>query len=153
DDEEGGCPKGGVLAQVLASDLVQQDGGHYAGDIADQEGGGTRGESGRGDGADQRWIEGEEGDQVACIASRAVTVGGEVEVVLRVPVVPGATEGGQGIGRGPEFDQGEGDEHGLDQKGQQQQAQPRPHSIGVEPPDWKCSGTIATQRLAGRRAA
>ena len=72
--------------------------------------------------------------------------------MLRVPVIPGAAQGGEGIGTSPEFDQGEGDNHHLDQQREQQQAQPRSESIGGERPDREESGTIATQRLAGRRA-
>ena len=51
-----------------------------------------------------------------------------------------------------EFDQGEGDNRHLDQQREQHQAQPGSESIGGEPPDREGSGTIATQRLAGRRA-
>ncbi len=164
DDKEGSRPKGGVLPQVLTRtnrrpfhtgggcDLIQQDGGDHARDIADQQRGGTGRQAGRGDGTDQGGVEGEEGDQVACIAGRAVTVGGQVEVVLRVPVVPGAPEGSQGIGAGSELGQREADQHDLDQQRKEDQAQPGPDSIGSQPHNWKSSGSIATQRPTGRRA-
>jgi hypothetical protein len=163
-EEKGGRPIGGALAQVLPRPvrrpfhtgggcyLVEQDGGDHAGNVADQQRRGAGGEAGRGDGADQGRIQREEGDQVARIAGRAIPVGGEVEVVLRVPAVPNAPEGGERIGSSPEFGQGQDHDHRLDHQRQDEDAQPGSDSIWTEPPNWKGSGTIATQRLAGRRA-
>src|SRR5207248_8365876 len=113
EDKEGGRPEGGVFAQLLTlinrrpfhtgggCYLIEQDGGDHAGQVANQEGGAAGRQAGCRDGADQGWVEGEKGDQVACIARRPVAVRGKVEVMLRVAVIPGAAQVGGEIGTAP----------------------------------------------------
>ena len=149
DGKESGRPKGRTLTAILTGDFIQEDRRHHSGDVADQQRSGAGRQSGGGQCSDQRRVQREEGDQVAGIAGGGVTVGGEIEVVLGVPLVPGLAQDGERVGASPELEQRQAGQQDFHQQGQEQQAQP-----GRKPlrrPLWnsRAWGRIST-RPAGR---
>ena len=133
----------------MAGDLIQEDGRRHPGDVADQQRRRAGRQSDGGQRADQRRVQGKEGDQVASVAVGGVTVGGEKKIMARIPLIPGLAEYRQRVGAGPELDQRQADEEDFHQQREDEQTQP-----GRKPrrrPPWygRAWGRIAT-RPAGR---
>src|SRR5207302_177777 len=85
---------------IVAGDLIQEDGRRHPGDVADQQRRRAGRQSDGGQRADQRRVQGKEGDQVASVAVGGVTVGGEKKIMARIPLIPGLAEDRQRVGAG-----------------------------------------------------
>ncbi len=103
----------------MPGDLIKKDRRHHPGDVTDQQRRGAGRQSGGSQHSDQRRVQREEGDQVAGVAGGGVTVGGEIKVVLGIPLIPGLAEDGQRVGACSELDQRQADEQDFHQQGQQ----------------------------------